>query len=354
MHFRVSLCKFPNMLAAIAAIPSSTTYLDLSDNSLSQKAGAELDAAFVLFPPLVKSLDMSYNFLNRKKFGAQLAEVFAAIPQSVTSLNLSWNGFDKISGADLAQVLSAIPPSVKSLNLSNNELWKKSGTELAEALAAIPSSVTHLDLSNNCLAYKSGAELARALAAIPSSVKTLDLSWNSLNIKTNAELALVFAAIPSGLTVTLKGNLLFKGLTHPERDTRLTCLRTSIQNGVQLDLSGNGESDVQRAVGPLIGLGKQNINEGHRLVALPTDNLKDILSFFLPKNTSSKKILGIFSSPLAQEVGSRASENNNRMIAIRKEEKASTILNEDNQKEDKAFTVLNEDNQISSTFCKIS
>jgi hypothetical protein len=221
---------------------------------------------------------------------AEIRRIFAAMPASVTSLDLSNNVLHRKTREELTQTLAVIPSSVTSLNLAGNFLGSKSGAKLAQALAAIPAGVNHLDLSFNNLHIKTGAQLAQFFMAIPAGVTSLDLSYNDLDNKTDAELAQAFAAILPGTKVILKGNNLFKNKTPLERDNLLTTLRLCNPN-IYLDLSGNGESDAQRAVVAL--------SSATRCNTAPTalknpDVTSHIMRFFTPKNTHVNNINNMF------------------------------------------------------------
>ncbi|MDF1683468.1 MAG: hypothetical protein P1U36_02310 [Legionellaceae bacterium] len=249
---------------------------------------------------------MSDNDLGRKT-GAELAEAFAGIPAGVTSLNLSDNDLGRKTGAELAEAFAGIPAGVTSLYLIWNGLGDKTGAELAVAFAGIPAGVTSLDLSENNLSRKTGAELAVAFAGIPAGVTSLNLSWNNLGRKTSAELAVAFAGIPAGVTVSFKGDDLFRNKTRAEKDALLTKLRQASPN-INLDLSGNGESDVQRAVTPLACLAKKPLHSSAINTHIPEDVLINILSFLLPHDAPSPLLHTMFLTA-SQVIHARPSVN---------------------------------------------
>jgi hypothetical protein len=218
-----------------------------------------------------------------EKTGAELAQAFASIPAGVTSLDLFRNSLGTKTGADLAQAFAAIPASVSSLNLRENRLGEKTGAELTQAFAAIPAGVSSLDLRLNELAAKTGAELAQAFAAIPAGVSSLDLRVNGLGEKSGAELALSLAALRPAVKVSLRGNSLFSTRNHTMRDELLIALRSV---PCSLDLTGNGESDLQRAFDPLVCLGKK----------YPKDVLFQVLSFLAPRQMSQVRFSELQSS----------------------------------------------------------
>jgi hypothetical protein len=344
MYFSLRVSDYPTLTDAFASIPTGVTLLDLGGNDLDRKTGTELAVAFAGIPAGVTSLHLSRNVLGRKT-GAELAQAFAGIPAGVTSLNLGRNDLWKKTGAELAQAFAGIPAGVTSLDLGNNylydnagtqlalafagipagvtsldlgrnDLWKKTGAELAVALAGIPRgvtsldlgrnnlhlktgveltvafagipvSVTSLDLGNNYLYRKTDAELAVAFAGIPATVTSLNLGGNDLHLKTGTELAEVFTALPRGITVSFKGDDLFKNKTRPEKDALLIKLRQA-SVGINLDLSGNGESDAQRALTPLASFAKKPLAKKGVYISTPV--LVRILSFLLPEDVSLPKL----------------------------------------------------------------
>ena len=233
------------------------------------------------------TLNLSGNALGLKAV-VKLAQAFAGIPASVTTLDLSRNGwhFNK-TGVELAQVFARIPASVTTLNLSCNGLDLKTGAELAQAFAGIPVSVTTLDLGGNDLGLKTGVELAQAFAGIPASVTTLNLAGNGLHHKTGAELAETFAGIRPHVTISFSGDSLFVNKSHLERDALLTKLRVSAPH-LNIDLSDNGESDIQRALAPIASLIKKP--RGADSKPLNNDVMIHMLSFLAEKSESSRAI----------------------------------------------------------------
>lgn len=303
---------------AFAAIPESVTSLDLSSNLLDRKTGAELAHVFAAIPKNVTSLDLSWNSLGRKT-GAELALMFAAIPKSVTSLNLCENDLNSLTFTELVQLVEAIPDSVTSLklsnlgktvtglarmvtatpksmtalNLSNNKLHRQTGHELAHMFATIPDSVTSLNLSSNQLCFKTAAELALAFAVIPKSVTYLDLGGNKLGQRTPAELAKIVAAIPAHIkTINLENNGLFINKSPIEKDKILKALGNNRECFI---LRHNGESDLARALAPMVALKSDN--------RLPSDVAAYILSF-IPSD--SKKQHSYYS--YAQQLKSTVAE----------------------------------------------
>ena len=107
----------------------------------------------------------------------------------------------------------------------------------------------------------------------------MDLSKNSLWTKTGAELTEALAPLPAGIKVSLKNNKLFTYRKHTTRDKLLTQLRLATPH-ITLDLSENGESDMQRAIAPLVGL--FTLGRTGSQVNLPKEIFVNIISFLMP------------------------------------------------------------------------
>ena len=154
MHFHLSICNFPSIHDAFAAIPQRVTSLSLSRNNLCFIPAAELALAFAAIPQNVTSLDLRANILGLK-FAAELAKVFAAIPQSVTSLDLSFNRLNLKSIAELTIIFAGINPSCH-VSLQHNLLFSgKNRQEKNRLLTELKNSHLHLDISNNGEPYPS-------------------------------------------------------------------------------------------------------------------------------------------------------------------------------------------------------
>ncbi|CDZ78551.1 hypothetical protein BN59_02861 [Legionella massiliensis] len=98
----------------------------------------------------------------------ELDQDFATIPTGTTSLTLSADTLGNLSVTGFAQALRAIPASVNAIDLSANNLDELSTTDLALVLAAIPATVTSINLRNNNLfinkSFEQRDNLLRALA----------------------------------------------------------------------------------------------------------------------------------------------------------------------------------------------
>ena len=188
------------IILKISSIPAETILLNLRENYLGNKTGAELARALAAIPTNIKTLSLVDNHFNNLS-GAELALAFAAIPAGVTTLHLGGNDLGKLSGAELALAFAAIPTSVTTLHLNSNDLHNLSADELGIAFAAIPAGVSTLNLSHNQLGVRTtGTEMAIAFSAIPSGVKTLNLSANNLEYLHETDWPVAFAAIPTSVT----------------------------------------------------------------------------------------------------------------------------------------------------------
>ena len=298
------------LAAAIAGIPEDVTHLDLSWNSLHEKTGTQLATAFAGIPESVTHLDLSVNHLHEKT-GAELATAFAGIPASVTHLDLAGNYLHEKTGAELATAFAGIPRSVTHLDLAGNYLGEKTGAELAIAFAGIPASVTHLDFGGNDFDTKTSAELAIAFAGIPRSVTHLNLGGNSLGGKTGAELATAFAGIRPGVTISFKNDGLFVNKTHAQRDELLIRLRQAAPH-LNLDLSNNGESDIQRALAPMACLMKKTVGSSGSVCQ---ELMVYILSFLAPEKMPSST-LDLMLSRTFNMICNKASQNEVTKIGV--------------------------------------
>lgn len=105
------------------------------------------------------------------------------------------------------------------------------------------------------LQNKSGAELPTVFAAIHAGVTSLDLSGNGLHNKSSADLAQIFAAIPNHIkTIHLGNNGLFQNKSTTQKDEVLNALGKERGRFI---LTHNGESDLARALAPMLSLQKE-------------------------------------------------------------------------------------------------
>ncbi|MDF1685036.1 MAG: hypothetical protein P1U36_10335 [Legionellaceae bacterium] len=153
-------------------------------------------------------------------------------------------------------------------------------------LAGIPEHIRSLNLTLNTLNRYKPAVLAKIFSSISHSIKQLDLSENNLGGNNYPALLEALAVLTAGTTVILKNNYLFKtNHTHAEKDALLLQLRQANPD-IYLDIScNNGDSDIQRAMAPLVCFAKKPVNEQGGSV--PTDTLVHTLSFLSTKNTSA-------------------------------------------------------------------
>ncbi|MDF1684520.1 MAG: hypothetical protein P1U36_07650 [Legionellaceae bacterium] len=320
MNYLLRIKDYPSIELAFASIPSGTTSLDLSYNSLDWISYITLVRCFVMIPESVISLNLRSNQMGQKK-NSELVEIFKVIPRGLISLNLSNNQLNEREDAKLAEVLESIPRGVVSLNLSHNCLgssftrWDHSGNRvennnLVKVFKAIPRSVLSLNLSKNELGLNRGIilekcfealpqgvsllnlsgdyfgreSLVRTFVSIPHSVTTIDLSYNHLIVPSGDELAEFFIGVPAGVTVFLRGNNLFPNETRDQKKLLLTVL-SQVNPAITLDFSTH---DVHRAMAPLACLSKKPL--GDEMIKIPDDIMIDILSFLLPKNTPKDDI----------------------------------------------------------------
>lgn len=189
-------------------------------------------------------------------------------------IDLHCNHLGNKVGTELTETLKATPA-----NASCSQLGNKTNTELSKALRVIPTTVTSLNLRCNYLYNQTGTELAQAFTSIPPTVTSLNLCNNSLGHKGGAELAKAFAAIPEHITtVHLGNNHLFANRNKIVKDGILKALGENRQRFI---LVGNGESDLARALAPMVEIRSK--------YHLPYDAALKIL-FFLDKNDKNPRI----------------------------------------------------------------
>ncbi|KTD75199.1 hypothetical protein [Legionella waltersii] len=230
-------------------------------------------------------------------------------------LNLAGFELNRLGENRLADLMREIPKNITTLDLNKNDLYRLGADGLKTALQSIPESITTLDLSNNQL-DKLGAEgLQTALQGIPKHVTTLDLSNNGLDKLDLPALAKVLATIPNHVTcVHLGGNGLFINKSTKEIDAFLRLLG---ENRHRYHLSGNGESQLARALAPMALLTQENSTNNPRRPALPRDVVAHILSFLETRHKPENQIR-FFKSQLQQTID---------VIATIYSEKISALIN---------------------------
>ena len=276
---------------AFGHISETVTWLDLSENKLYEMSCDELVVVLQSIPAGVTSLNLSGNRLGWMS-GDELARVFAAIPRGVTQLDLSNNNFCALTDDALVQAFRAISEGVISLNLSSNYFGERINNGLGALLRAIPVNVTSLDLGYNHLNSQSAAKAARIEGEADSDIEaeysdseeesseseaenTETLSEPSETIDT--ALAEDLKMLSSGVTsLNLSGNEFFKNKTREQKDDLLIALRESNPT-IGLKISGNGESDLQRALEPMVSFSRKKV--GQERVSIPDELIVCILSF---------------------------------------------------------------------------
>jgi Leucine-rich repeat (LRR) protein len=177
-----------NAFTVLTGLPSSLTYLDITNNPYLTSITALPPGLTILdgnFNPLLTSLPALPSGLIRLTCrGAQLSSL-PALPSSLLRLECGGNPLNS---------LPALPPGLFGLFCWSNQLT---------SLPALPSTLTELDCSNNQLT---------GLPALPAGLTSLDCSYNptislpalptglaTLNCRYNSLTSL--PALPSGLSV---------------------------------------------------------------------------------------------------------------------------------------------------------
>ncbi|HAT3856307.1 TPA: hypothetical protein I9781_002943 [Legionella pneumophila] len=225
-----------------------------------------------------------------------MAKALKGIPENVTTLNLSWNHLNKLSTDGLVIALTGLPKSITMLDLRCNDLCELGADGLTTTLTRLPKNIAMLDLRCNDL-YELGADgLGKILKNIPNNVTELDLSNNGLFILNAIDLAKALAQIPGHVkTVRLGDNGLFINRTYKQIDAFLENLGEQRHRFI---LSGHGESQLARALGPVAQLTQGNYPiDNSALPVLQRDVAAHILSF-LETNQKPKNPIDFFRSQL--------------------------------------------------------
>lgn len=304
----------PELKRILQSLPASITSLDLSANDFYIQ-GYRLDIALNGMPNSITSLNLSNNVFKKNFYC--LKRAIKALPSSISLIDLSGNNLGNLSQNLLFQLLESIPETVTSLKLSNNAFNKKTEQELEQIIQRIPiwvrekidfscnddftdmplnkiltllQSISHaiknLNFSNNDLGRKDKQYLIQIFTNIPVTINSIDLSNNEFLIKnlednlnldkklTIEDLKEILNAIPEHININFSNNKLFK-CSPGTRDEILKFIRDIPRTG-RIDLSDNGETDFERALGPIMysGVNQQSIRANTAL---------HILSFLNPK-----------------------------------------------------------------------
>ncbi|KTD81750.1 hypothetical protein [Legionella waltersii] len=254
---------------------------------------------------------MGWNILD--ELGPDgLKTALQGIPENITSLILSANGLFTLRDGGLKTGLQGIPKNITTLNLSVGFLFDLGANDLKTALQGIPENVATLALSNNSLNALGVKGLKTVLQGIPENIISLDLSKNDLYTLNLLDLVKALATIPNHVTsVHLGDNGLFIKKTTKEIDAFLQLLG---ENRHRYNLSGNGESQLARALAPMALLTQENSTNNPAFPTLPKDVVAHILSFLDTKHNPENKI-EFFESQLQLTIEAIATIKSKRISA---------------------------------------
>lgn len=174
---KLQLVSSKDFEVTMKTVPRDTVYLDLSNNYLGSRSGAELVLLFKAMPRSVTSLNLDGNLLYSRS-ADELAQAFVVLPDSLTAIDLTDNFFGlHYDITYLKSIFSFLPPSVTTINFCGNFFENKTDAEIASFL---PSNIKYVTIENNIIDLDPEHKL-KNLEMLNSQIKLIGEKAEDLN-----------------------------------------------------------------------------------------------------------------------------------------------------------------------------
>lgn len=231
------------VIDAMRSLPRTLKKLTLRDNKLGLLSLESLTSLF----RSISSTTVVFFDIRRNDFLENHIAAFRYLTR-ICKLALDWAVFLFL----VKRPVSVWPPMLQTLNLSDNALGSYCDDERRQGLSNIPPQVQNLKLVRNQLRLCSLDDMISLLAALPRHVQRIDLRYNDLFVnRRRPVIDCFFSQLPGGRA-----------------------------GRGRYDLTGNGDSDVGRALLPLYSL--------WRYYGVPRDMQGLILLFLLNPKPDAK------------------------------------------------------------------